>query len=465
MPQPPHVSPSNQRFRLQHLLKLRETQMVSLRILLLAALVGTLAGLVGALFQRGTAWIFSARPAFITQHLSGSWLLIPALFALSALLAMLAYYLVHRFAPETSGSGVPEIEGAVQDLRPTRWRRVLPVKFIGGLGSLGSGLVLGREGPTIQMGANLGQMITEKFKVHDGDSRHILLLAGAAGGLAAAFNAPLAGILFVIEEMRPQFKYNLISIKAVVLGSVCATIMMRLLNGQAAILQVGQFSTAPLKTLWLYLVLGLCIGVAGIAFNRCLLFLQDVFQRFYQGKCLRFVLTGGLLGGVFGVVGLYMPAIVGEGYDVIHQTMAGGVALPMLALFFVLRFFTSTLSFSSRAPGGIFSPLLALGTLFGGAFGYVALDWFPGYGLEVGAFGIAGMGALFAATVRAPITGILLVLEMTDNYQLILPMIITCLGATIVAQYLGGRPLYTVLLEKTLAASARDKAAETGASA
>ena len=121
-----------------------------------------------------------------------------------------------------------------------------------------------------------------------------------------------------------------------------------------------------------------------------------------------------------------------------------------MILFLVLRFFTSIISFSSGAPGGLFSPLLAIGTLSGAIFGDVATTLFPQYELEVGVFAIAGMGALFAATVRAPLTGAILVLELTDNFALILPMLITCLGATIIAQFFGGRPLYTVLLEKTL---------------
>ncbi len=429
---------------------LRQHQRASLKILLLAACTGTLIGIVGALFERLTAWINTNRFDFLHGELAHSWLLAPALFLVSAVMAMFAYYLVRRYAPEAGGSGVPEIEGALQDLRPVRWRNVLPVKFFGGLGSLGSGMVLGREGPTIQMGANIGHFFSEKLGVNDNDQRHMLLLAGGAGGLAAAFNAPLAGILFVIEEMRPEFKYSLISIKAVVIGSVTATISLRMINGQAGVLQIGDFSTAPLGSLWLYLLLGLLIGIAGVAFNKFLLFSQDLFLRFYGKSLWRFVLMGGLVGGSCGVLGLYLPNVVGEGYDAIHALMSGNMAFSMVAMLFLLRFFSSSISFSSGAPGGIFSPLLALGTLFGGAFGYAILLLVPDLGLPMGAFAVAGMGALFAASVRAPITGILLVLEMTGSYALILPMIITCLGASMVAQYLRGEPLYTALLEKTL---------------
>ncbi|ETT01053.1 H(+)/Cl(-) exchange transporter ClcA [Providencia alcalifaciens] len=437
----------------------KESDKTPLKVLVLAAIIGAVVGLIGSLFMLGTEWVSNIRIASVNQYVTNKWLVIPAMFVASALLAMLGYYLVKRFSPEAGGSGIPEIEGALQDLRPVRWWRVIPVKFIGGLGTLGSGMVLGREGPTVQLGANISQMFYDLFRLKDNESRHTLLAAGAAAGLSTAFNAPLAGILFIIEEMRPQFKYSLISIKAVFIGAVSATIVFRLINGEAAVLNIGQFSSAPMETLWLYLILGMLFGIVGIGFNRFLLYLQSLFLAFYQNKVSRFVLMGGLIGGSCGAIGVFAPEVVGGGYSVIHQMVANSFTITMLMVFFALRFLTSAISFSSGAPGGIFSPLLALGTLFGGIYGYAALELFPNYSIEVGTFAIAGMGALFAATVRAPLTGIVLVLEMTNNYQLILPMIITCIGATMVAQFLGGRPLYSVLLEKTLERSEKQAAA------
>ncbi|HEQ1857744.1 TPA: H(+)/Cl(-) exchange transporter ClcA [Providencia alcalifaciens] len=437
----------------------KESDKTPLKVLVLAAIIGAVVGLIGSLFMLGTEWVSNIRISSVDQYVTNKWLVIPAMFLASALLAMLGYYLVKRFSPEAGGSGIPEIEGALQDLRPVRWWRVIPVKFIGGLGTLGSGMVLGREGPTVQLGANISQMFYDLFRLKDNESRHTLLAAGAAAGLSTAFNAPLAGILFIIEEMRPQFKYSLISIKAVFIGAVSATIVFRLINGEAAVLNIGQFSSAPMETLWLYLILGMLFGIVGIGFNRFLLYLQSLFLAFYQNKVSRFVLMGGLIGGSCGAIGVFAPEVVGGGYSVIHQMVANSFTITMLMVFFALRFLTSTISFSSGAPGGIFSPLLALGTLFGGIYGYAALELFPNYSIEVGTFAIAGMGALFAATVRAPLTGIVLVLEMTNNYQLILPMIITCIGATMVAQFLGGRPLYSVLLEKTLERSEKQAAA------
>lgn len=421
-----------------------------LHILLLSAVIGALAGLVGVLFQMGVAFVSSFRVSSIEGFFTEKWRIAIAIFFASAFLSMFAYYIVKRFSPESGGSGIPEIEGALEDLRPVRWWRVIPVKFFGGLGTLGSGMVLGREGPTVQLGANIAEMFSDLFRLKDKDNRHTLLASGAAAGLSAAFNAPLAGIIFVIEEMRAEFKYGLISFKSVVIGAVMATIVYRLINGSASLLNIGIFKAAPIASLWLFIILGFIIGIIGLLFNKSLLFLQDRFQAFYKGKTLRFVLTGGLIGGSCGLIALYLPNTVGEGFNVIHSWSHGTFTLKLLLILFILRFFTSIVSFSSGAPGGIFSPLLALGTLSGAFFGEYAADLFPNYGLEAGIFAIAGMGALFAATVRAPLTGAILVLELTDNFVLILPMLITCLGATIVAQLFGGHPLYTVLLEKTL---------------
>ncbi|EPM5567127.1 H(+)/Cl(-) exchange transporter ClcA [Providencia thailandensis] len=454
------MSQSAMKYRFGILRRLKESNKTPFGILLLSAVIGAFVGLVGTLFELGTTWVSNYRSSSVNELITDKWLLIPAMFAVSAILAMIGYYLVKKISPESGGSGIPEIEGALQDLRPVRWWRVIPVKFFGGLGALGSGMVLGREGPTVQLGANISQMFYDIFRIKDNESRHTLLAAGAAAGLSTAFNAPLAGILFIIEEMRPQFKYSLISIKAVFIGSITSTIVYQLISGQAAILNIGQFSSAPLNTLWLYLILGMLFGVIGICFNRFLLYLQTKFLAFYQNKVSRFVLMGGLIGGCCGAIGVYTPEVVGGGFSVIHQMVAGSFTVSVLILFFALRFLTSTISFSSGAPGGIFSPLLALGTLFGGIYGYCVLELFPDYHIEVGTFAIAGMGALFAATVRAPLTGLVLVLEMTSNYQLILPMIITCLGATMVAQFLGGGPLYSVLLERTLQRSAQEKSAE-----
>ena len=422
-----------------------------LAVLLMAAVVGTLAGLIGVAFEKSVNWVQNLRIGALVEVADHWFLVWPLAFILSALLAMVGYFLVRRCAPEAGGSGIPEIEGALEELRPVRWWRVLPVKFIGGMGTLGAGMVLGREGPMVQLGGNLGRMVVDVFRMRSPEARHTLLATGAAAGLSAAFNAPLAGILFIIEEMRPQFRYNLISIKAVFTGVIMATIVFRIFNGDKAVIEVGKLSNAPVNTLWLYLILGMIFGCVGPLFNTLVLRTQDMFQRLHGGNIKKWVLIGGLIGGSCGVLGLIQPAASGGGFNLIPIAAAGNFSVGLLLFIFIARVITTLLCFSSGAPGGIFAPMLALGTLLGTAFGMAATPLFPAYHLDAGTFAIAGMGALLAASVRAPLTGIVLVLEMTDNYQLILPMIITCLGATLLAQFLGGKPLYSTILQRTLA--------------
>ncbi|KSU45899.1 H(+)/Cl(-) exchange transporter ClcA [Salmonella enterica subsp. enterica serovar Veneziana] len=439
--------------------RLMQRDKTPLAILFMAAVVGTLTGLVGVAFEKTVSWVQNMRIGALVQVADHAFLLWPLAFILSALLAMVGYFLVRKFAPEAGGSGIPEIEGALEELRPVRWWRVLPVKFIGGMGTLGAGMVLGREGPTVQIGGNLGRMVLDVFRMRSAEARHTLLATGAAAGLSAAFNAPLAGILFIIEEMRPQFRYNLISIKAVFTGVIMSSIVFRIFNGEAPIIEVGKLSDAPVNTLWLYLILGIIFGCVGPVFNSLVLRTQDMFQRFHGGEIKKWVLMGGAIGGLCGILGLIEPAAAGGGFNLIPIAAAGNFSVGLLLFIFITRVVTTLLCFSSRA-GGIFAPMLALGTLLGTAFGMAAAVLFPQYHLEAGTFAIAGMGALMAASVRAPLTGIVLVLEMTDNYQLILPMIITCLGATLLAQFLGGKPLYSTILARTLAKQDAEQAAK-----
>ena len=411
-----------------------------------AFLVGSLAGFVGAIFRILLVEIGRWREAIVAwaQPFSMlSWLL-PIIF--SAGLVYTAILLVRKFAPEAGGSGVQEIEGALDEVRPVRWKRVLPVKFIGGLFSLGGGLALGREGPTIQMGGNIGQMIGEWFQVSK-DEIHVLIAAGAGAGLSAAFNAPLAGILFVLEEMRPQFRYNFLSVQSVLIATAVSDIVVQMLTGQGPVVPMSGFPAPPLSSLWLFLIFGGILGLFGFVFNRLLLATLNFFARL---RGWSYVLTGLYVGAFIGFLGWLFPDTIGGGYEVISQAIGSNIPIATLFILFIGRYGTTVLSYGSGAPGGIFAPMMALGTLFGMWSGHLAHGWFPDLISHPGIFAVAGMGALFSATVRAPLTGIALAIEMTGNYEQILPLILTCMGASIVAHGLGGRPIYTVLLQRTL---------------
>lgn len=421
-------------------------------ILFLAACVGAIIGVIGGFFQNAILWLTRQRIDFVVSHFKDAIFIYLVMFAISGLMALLGYYLVKRFAPEASGSGVQEIEGALAELRPVRWKRVLPVKFFGGLGTLASGMILGREGPTIQIGANLGECFSDLFKIQIKHYRHSLLAAGAAAGLTTAFNAPLSGIFLVIEEMHARFQYTVTSISTVLTSVICATISYRYMNGNAPALFIGQYTHAPLSTLWLYLLLGVLAAIVGVLFNAFLLWLQTKFQRHQKNKTSRFIITGALIGGLCGVLTLVQPQIVSDGFNVVHDIASKHFAFQVLFYFFIARFFLSIVCYISGAPGGIFSPMLGLGALLGALFGHLVLSFFPAYSIELGLFIIIGMGALFSATIQAPLTGVILIMEMTMNYQLGMPLLIACVSASVIAKLLGGRPLYSMLLEKTLAA-------------
>ncbi len=427
-------------------------------LLSLSALVGALAGLIVSMFEAAIHLMTNQR-----LHFFDSWQLPVGITALlvilaGAFVAALGFVLTAKLAPETSGSGIPHVEGALDGLHDIRWWRVLPVKFVAGVLTLSSGMVLGREGPSVQIGGAVGRMCASLIGKYP-YAPHVLTASGAAAGLAAAFNAPLAGILFIIEEMRPQFRYNFTSFKCVTLASLMATIVLRYFHGQDAVMDIPTFQVPPLGSLWLFLLLGIIFGVIGTCFNVWVLRCTAFFKRYHRNNILRVASTGAALGGLFALFQLFLPSISGGGVALITEFVREPMAWGIMVLIFMVRMVATLGCFSSGAPGGVFAPMLALGTLLGLAYGTVAAGLFPSLVAEPGVYAVAGMGALFAATVRAPVTGIILVVEMTDNYQLIMPLLMTCLGATFIAQALGGSPLYSALLQQSLSTNAPPVAA------
>ncbi len=417
-----------------------------LRLYLVVAIAGATAGLVAAGFHRILDLLVERRAGVVTLAarlgLPG-WLIATVL---GAVLVAVAVWLVRRLAPEAAGSGIQEIEGTLQGRRRLRWGRLLPIKFASGISAIASGLVLGREGPLIHMGGAIGQMFGDlvRFEPH---FRRILIASGAGAGLAAAFNAPLAGILFVTEEMRNEFRYTFVSFQSVVLACVSATIVNDWWLGEGLSLPIQSFAAPPLGELPLYALLGVLIGGYGVLFNGALLHALDgtaALMRRHVG------LTVAAAGAMIGLVVWFAPQAAGGGERLIVTLLADERSLGAVALLLFMRTVTTVGSYSVGTPGGIFAPMLALGTLSGMAFAkLVALVPFLSVA-EPGAFTVAAMGALFAATVRAPVTGVILVLELTGNYNMALPIIITCLTATFAAEALGGKPVYRLLLERTL---------------
>jgi H+/Cl- antiporter ClcA len=408
------------------------------RPFLAAALVGALAGLVGAAFHalldQADLGRVLLRTALESAPVPG-WLV---LMALGALMLCAALWLVRRFAPETAGSGVQEVEAILAGEHGLRWQRVLPVKFVAGALALSSGLVLGREGPTVHMGAALGQLATERLGL-DARQGRTLLAAGAAAGLAAAFNAPLAAIIFVTEELREHFEYSFATLQSVILACCLAVVVSDGLLGQGPALSLPPLGLAPLSALPLFVVLGVLVGVLGVLFNALLLGSLGRLRALREGHAY---LTTSALGMALGILVWNAPETMGGGEGLVASLLQGHPDTRFLLILLAARVLTTVGSYGAGLPGGIFAPLLALGTLVGVAFDHLL----AGLGLNPGLFAVAAMGALFAATVRAPLTGIILVIELTGALDLGLPIILTCLAATFTAEALGGQPIYSLLL-------------------
>lgn len=435
-----------------------------LGLLLVALLLGAVTGCVATIFEivPETA-VHAARSFFRGEHPFWHY---AVLFCVSGAAAAFAIFLSFRFAPEAGGSGIPEIEGALEHRRPIRWKRVLPVKLFGGMMSLSSGMILGREGPSIQIGGNLGKMVADGFLISKSNAM-TLVAAGAAAGLAAAFNAPLAGLLFVLEELRPQFRYSFLSVKIVSTAVVSAAIARAcLVGGAPAFADLPRFEDPGLASYPLFLLLGAAAGCAGYAFNSSVNAAQNGFLYLFRAKAKRACPALFVMGGAFGVLSVIIPDASGSGMDAIPGWITCGseTLWTSLALLLAWRFFGLLACFGTGIPGGIFAPSLSLGALGGAVFGLAATHLFPNLAAAPGVFCIAGMGALFAASVRAPVTGIVLVTEMTNNYQFLLPMMITTLAATLVAQKLGGIPIYTQILERTLRLTAQKEKSSDEAS-
>ena len=424
----------------------------TLGIYAIAIGLGLVTGLVGTLFQvvirvvtRGVM-VFSM---FATSHGFPPGI---GSAVLSMILVFVAWFMVQVIAPEAAGSGVQEMEGALLHERPVLWRRLLPVKFIAGVLALSSKMVVGREGPTIQMGGNLGEMFGEWLHLAR-HQRDTLIAAGSAAGLATAFNAPLAGVLFVLEEMRDEFDFSFTNFTAVTTCCVAATIVLHAILGSEPAIPMAVFETPSLRSLLLFFIFGIFVGFMGLLFNVVLM--KSLYRMDAMHPIMRLVYV--LIVGFFvGYMAYAYPKIVGGGYEIIETALTMTPTFSVLMLLVLVRFVMTMICYNTGVPGGIFAPMLALGTLLGLAMSQILDYLMIDMSVHPGMFAVAGMGALFAAAVRAPITGIVLVVEMTHNYLLILPLMVTCLTATSVVQLAKNPAIYAQLLNRTLKRSGRN---------
>ena len=411
-----------------------------------AALIGLVAGLLAVAFRQALALAETSREAMLHRlhdHPQWGWAVLP-LIGLAT--GGLVGWTVTRFAPETSGSGIPHLKGVLLHLRSLSWRRVIPIKFFGGVAAIGAGLSLGREGPTVQMGAAVARAFAGVLGTPQSDIPQ-LLSAGAGAGLAAAFNAPLAGLVFVIEELHRELSSR--TAAGALIAAVCATVVAQWLAGNTPSFEVHGLAPLPLSMLPLAAIIGVVGGAGGVLFNKSLLLSQKLALN--QQRIPRGALPG-VAGVLVGIVAWWLPDAVGGGHAVAERVLGGTLqaGLGMLTLLLVVKLLLTAASYASGVPGGIFAPMLLLGALCGSAFAKGGTLVWPALGDHSQVLAVLGMAAFFAGSVRAPLTGIVLVSEMTGGYDLLFPICIAVLAAYLVAEGLRDTPIYDALLEADL---------------
>ncbi|MFI5510533.1 ClC family H(+)/Cl(-) exchange transporter [Mycobacterium sp. NPDC051804] len=415
----------------------------SILVCVTAVVAGVAIGFIGGAFR----WCLEAadRLRIDLVHwahgLPGPGWLVPIAFA--ALGAALAALIV-RWVPLAAGSGIQHVEAVYRGEAEPPLILLLPAKFIGGVLSMGAGLVLGREGPTVHMGAAIGAESARRARLSDADIRMMQTAVGGAG-LAVAFNAPIGGTMFALEEVTKSFRLQ--TVLATLFAAASAVGCMRLLLGNEPDFRVEALDAPALAWLPLFVVFGLLTGCLGAVYNRLLLWFLD---RIGGIRRIPAVAKAAMIGAVIGLAMFIYPHTVGGGDSLTQLILSGqGIVLPIVAGCLLVRFVAGPLSYSAAVPGGLFAPLLAVGALWGLLFvGGFDAAW-PGdaSGLAV-PMALVGMAAFFGATVRAPVTAVVLVMEMTATTAVGIPMIAATAAAVLVAELTKSPPIYDSLRER-----------------
>jgi len=410
----------------------------------LAPLAGLGTGLVGASFGLALDAANRFRDALIVwMHAWGAGGFV-LFVGLAAAAAAIAAWLVRTIAPSAAGSGIPRVMAVLSGEAPPAPPRVIPVKFLAGTLAMGSGLALGREGPTVQMGASIAYQTGKLFRQSWTDCR-ALLAAGAGAGFAVAFNAPIAGAVFVLEGLVKRFEAR-IAIAALAASAV-ATWVGRAIAGDAPEFSVVPLTEPGLVKLPFFVLLGIGAGLAGTLYNRTLLATLRTTDRL---SALAVELRAGMVGAAVGAIAWFAPSLVGGGDGLAQQALSGAGTLVVLPILFLFRLGLIACSVAAGTPGGLLVPFLALGAELGLWFGLLLALAFPGMALESKGFAMVGMAGLFTAIVRAPLTAIVLVTEMTANLTMLLPMIVACFAAMLVPTLFGDASILESLRKRLL---------------
>lgn len=414
---------------------LRQTEQIYM--VLVALVIGLLGGFCAIGFRQFIQWIQVVawrEGTYTLDYIAGLpfwWKLIaPAAGGLAVGL------IVHHFAREAKGHGVPEVMEAVA-LRSGRMRpRVVLAKLLASGISIGSGGSVGREGPIVQIGAALGSTVGQWLRI---DRRRLRTLAGcgAAAGIAATFNAPVAGALFAVEVILGDF--GVAQFSPIVISSVSATVISHRYLGDFPAFDVPAYQLVHPSELFAYAGLGIAAGFVALAFIRVLYGLEDTFDRLTWHPAVR-ALVGGLL---IGAIGLWAPHVFGVGYEAINEALTGNLVWPFMVALVAVKILAVGITIGSGGSGGVFAPSLFVGAMLGGAVGTVVSTFWPTATGGTGAYALVGMGAIVAAATHAPITAILIIFELTSSYTIILPLMISCIIATLLATRLEPTSIYT----------------------
>ncbi|WP_099022499.1 ClC family H(+)/Cl(-) exchange transporter [Mycolicibacterium palauense] len=415
----------------------------SVLICVTAVVAGVFIGVVGGAFRWCLQEAERLRIDLVdwAHGLPGPGWLIPI--AVAAAGATLAALIV-RWMPLAAGSGIQHVEAVFRGEARPPLLRLLPAKFVGGVLGIGSGLVLGREGPTVHMGAAIGAEAARRVRLPDAEVRMMQTALGGAG-LAVAFNAPIGGTLFTLEEVTRSFRLK--TVLATMLAAAAAVGCSRLLIGNRPDFIVEPIGAPELRFLPLFVVFGVLTGCLGAAYNRLVLWFLDHVRDIRRVPP---VIKAAVIGGVVGVAMYIYPLAVGGG-DTLTQLIVSGhhIVLPVVIGYLLVRFVAGPLSYSAAVPGGLFAPLLAVGALWGllfaGAFDAV---WPTDVSRLAVPMALVGMATFFGATVRAPVTGIVLVIEMTATTATAIPMLAATAAAVLTAYLVASPPIYDSLRQR-----------------
>lgn len=417
---------------------IRQKQRFKYKLILEGIAVGSIVGLVIALFRIMIVKADHARQ--IAVHM----VKVRPVYAFAVLLVLIliAWILdkLIRFEPDISGSGIPQIEGELKGLEDQNWRKVLIAKFAGCVLAIGGGLALGREGPSIQLGGMIGKGFARRKNALLTEER-MLMSCGAGAGLAAAFGAPLAGVLFALEELHKNFSAEVL-VSTMAASAVADYIAVNII-GLRPVFDFDVEHRIPLRLYWAVVLLGVILGILGVLYNKLLDKMQDFFDKFDS----KFISIGIMLVISFLMMFIY-PTVLGSGNNLVKVISDGKFTLAALAILFVAKLFFSTGSFGTGTPGGIFLPLLVIGAITGGLYSTFLSTAFGVEEYYIKGFVIIAMAGFFSAIVRAPITGVILITEMTGNFMTLLSLVSASLVAYVVADLLGGEPVYDQLMHR-----------------